>query len=371
MNRIMIFSLMLLISSLPFLKIFCQSHDEMWQRYQFNQQQHAERTMLNAQLLDNSRHIETINYNNDASTNGYSQEMVNLFSQAEEKFGKGNYEGAIEDFSNIIRKNFASLYYTFEAYFQRAFTKEIIKDYKGAIEDYSMAIRMYSGCSNAYNNRGLIKGKLHDTKGEIADYNKAIEIDPKNNYPYRNRAVVKYIDGDYQEAIADYTKAIKIYNKIPGDYFGRGLAKQQIKDYEGAIADYSQAIKIGPSALAYNQRGMVRYYKNDFKGAIIDYTKAIKFTPKDEVVYYNRANVKDEVIYYNRAKTREEILDYSEAFADCNKAIEINPKYADAYIERGILKNKLGQKDSGCLDLRKAEELGSSYVTDAIKKYCQ
>jgi len=30
----------------------------------------------------------------------------------------------------------------------------------------------------------------------------------------------------------------------------------------------------------------------------------------------------------------------------------------------------LGQKDSGCLDLSKAEELGHSEAYEAIEKYC-
>jgi len=42
---------------------------------------------------------------------------------------------------------------------------------------------------------------------------------------------------------------------------------------------------------------------------------------------------------------------------DYKGAIELNPKYADAYINRGFARIGLGQKDSGCLDLSKAGEL--------------
>ena len=55
---------------------------------------------------------------------------------------------------------------------------------------------------------------------------------------------------------------------------------------------------------------------------------------------------------------------------DYNKAIEINPEFVEAYYSRGLAKIGLGQKESGCLDLSKAGELGYSKAYESIKKYC-
>ena len=63
--------------------------------------------------------------------------------------------------------------------------------------------------------------------------------------------------------------------------------------------------------------------------------------------------------------------DYSGAIQDFNKAIELDPNDAEAYGGRGLAKILLGQKDSGCLDLSKAGELGYSQAYDAIKQVCQ
>ena len=62
--------------------------------------------------------------------------------------------------------------------------------------------------------------------------------------------------------------------------------------------------------------------------------------------------------------------DYSGAIQDFNKAIELDPNYAEAYAGRGVAKINLGQKDSGCLDLSKAGEMGVFQAYDAIKQYC-
>ncbi len=44
--------------------------------------------------------------------------------------------------------------------------------------------------------------------------------------------------------------------------------------------------------------------------------------------------------------------------------------FADAYYGRGVAKLGLGWKESGCLDLSKAGELGYSKAYEAIRKYC-
>jgi hypothetical protein len=42
-----------------------------------------------------------------------------------------------------------------------------------------------------------------------------------------------------------------------------------------------------------------------------------------------------------------------------------------ACFKRGLLKLMSGQKESGCIDLSKAGELGMVIVYEEIKKYCQ
>lgn len=62
--------------------------------------------------------------------------------------------------------------------------------------------------------------------------------------------------------------------------------------------------------------------------------------------------------------------EYQDALSDFNSAIDINPKNIVAYTNRGLLKLELGQKDSGCLDLSKAGELGYEKAYELIREYC-
>lgn len=69
------------------------------------------------------------------------------------------------------------------------------------------------------------------------------------------------------------------------------------------------------------------------------------------------------------AKSRLE--DYRGAIVDVNKGINIDPENAYFYYLRGFSKVKLGEKDSGCLDLSKAGEMGYGDAYDYIKNLCQ
>ena len=51
-------------------------------------------------------------------------------------------------------------------------------DYQGAISDFSMAIEIEPQFAAAYSNRGLSKTELKDYQGSISDYDKALELDP-------------------------------------------------------------------------------------------------------------------------------------------------------------------------------------------------
>ncbi len=115
------------------------------------------------------------------------------------------------------------------------------------------------------------------------------------------------------------------------------------------------------SAEFYDAQGYEKYLRGDYDGAIADYTKAIELNPRNAKAYFNRGNAKGKLEAFYAA------------IADYTKAIEINPRYADAYTGRGILKFVLGDRSGGCTDAREAESLGSQSGAGAefIRELCQ
>ena len=109
------------------------------------------------------------------------------------------------------------------------------------------------------------------------------------------------------------------------------------------------------SAVFFYNRGIDKYDRGDYYGAIADYTKAIEINPRFADAYYNRGNLK------------RDLEDYYGAIADYTKAIEINPRYVEAIENRGFAKSKLKDYEGACMDYRKALSLGSQRLKTWIR----
>ena len=83
-------------------------------------------------------------------------------------------------------------------------------DYQGAIDDYTKVIEL------AYVSRGGAKFKSGDAQGGIADFDKAIEINPQNAVNYYNRGTAKELVGDLKGACADWEESISILGNEDG-----------------------------------------------------------------------------------------------------------------------------------------------------------
>jgi len=97
----------------------------------------------------------------------------------------------------------------------------------------------------------------------------------------------------------------------------------------------------------------------DYDGSIADYTKAIELDSTNPTYFDNRA----------LSKTEKE--DYAGAVEDYSSSIEIYPTDAETYYQRGVVKLTMNNNYDGCLDLKRAEELGSQEAKAAIKKSCK
>jgi len=58
------------------------------------------------------------------------------------------------------------------------------------------------------------------------------------------------------------------------------------------------------------------------------------------------------------------------AIADLDKAIALEPEFAEAYYNRGLTRILMDDTASGALDLSKAGELGLVEAYSIIKRYC-
>ncbi len=103
-------------------------------------------------------------------------------------------------------------------------------------------------------------------------------------------------------------------------------------------------------ATRYNNRGIAYGNKGDYDRAIADHNKAIELDPRYAKAYNNRG-----VDYADK--------DYEKALADYNKAVELDPKYAMAYLNRGnIFRKKKGDFDRAIAEYNKALEVDTKFA---------
>jgi tetratricopeptide (TPR) repeat protein len=85
----------------------------------------------------------------------------------------------------------------------------------------------------------------------------------------------------------------------------------------------------------------------DFSGAVADYGRAIELNPKYVDAYNRRGNLR-----------KDQLDDFSGAMADYNRAIDLDPNAPSVYYNRGVLKNRRFKDFSGAVaDFRQAARL--------------
>ena len=247
--------------------------------------------------------------------------------------------------------------------------------------------------------RKLIRSYAYSVQGEkscdlglfaeaIVHLDNAIQLNPKAIYAYTKRGAAKFNIGMseaklgnrqkalrlYTAAIDDYTRAIKINPKNAHAFTLRGEAKFEHDDRKGAFADYNKAIKINyKHEQVYFLKAIYKSEQGDFESmqgapekaqclyeeSIAYCTYAIKQAPKSFYYHMERAKVK---FYLGKSKTDQGDVvgarqHYQGAIEDFDKALQINPRDANAYYKRGMAKEALGRKEAAKANFDRAKEL--------------
>jgi len=194
----------------------------------------------------------------------------------------------------------------------------------------------------AYANRGIAKLKKHEWDSAIADFNRALQFDPKLAKAYADRGLAKAARGQWDGAIADYNRALQLDPKLADAYYNRGLAKthrQELVAY-GGVDIFS--------------RNYEKSKSSDLDAAFADFNRALQLDPKNAKVYHARGI------------TKLERGDLDGTIADFNHALQLNPKDSKAYDTRGLAKQSEGDLEGAIADYNHSLQLDPKN----LKAYC-
>jgi tetratricopeptide (TPR) repeat protein len=139
--------------------------------------------------------------------------------------------------------------------------------------------------------------------------------------------------GSFNKAKVEFEKALRV-----DPFFGP--AKRALKVVGDVINQ-----KIKSKAAIHHFKGIAYDINGQWDEAIVEYNKAIEINPGYAQSYFTRGGH-----YVQKGQ-------YDKAISDFNKVIEINPKYATAYTNRGAVYVGKGQYDKAISDFNKAIEI--------------
>jgi tetratricopeptide (TPR) repeat protein len=124
-------------------------------------------------------------------------------------------------------------------------------EFDKAIEDFSEAIRLNPHSDDCYLSRGdawVAKGEL---KRAIADYDQLIRRRALLDWAMLKRGVAEFLRDRREQAIADFSQAIQIFQQRKAQaaayaYYWRGFVWFEQREFAKASADCAEAIRLKP-----------------------------------------------------------------------------------------------------------------------------
>ena len=202
------------------------------------------------------------------------------------------------------------------------------------------------------------RGNIHHANGDVgkaeADFAKAIELAPTSGWPYCLRGHLRLDQGDTAGALADLNKAVQLsrlyrWDYYPFAYYLRGLAKEKVGD-PTAAADKDKAVMLWPGLPDWI-RDEYDYMKSG--RTLTQRTTVLKpaLPPLSEKV----SPLAKQIVAAGKALAAKG--DLEQAVATYNRALQIAPRYAEAYVHRGLARMRLKKTEEAEQDFARALQI--------------
>ena len=196
----------------------------------------------------------------------------------------------------------------------------VAKNYKQALDYADAALKRDIHNAEAYYLKGMIFEDKQDTVLAISSFNTAIEQENDYYEAYIQLGLLHYYQSN--KLAKEYLKnALRIKPNSLEALYAYAMYCQENEEYNEAIETYYKILKINQYREPYFNLGFIHQeYLKVYDVAIENYTKAIAIEPR-----YLEA-------YYNRGLCYEELKDYKKAEKDLRHALKLNPQYTHAAI---------------------------------------
>lgn len=253
-----------------------------------------------------------------------------LLQKAEEKVGKGDWDGAIHLLDTVLRQapeNGDALHFL-------GLIKYQLGNLKASLPLLKKAVEISKGHPAVLANYGsVLNAVMAWSESELVN-RQALEKDPNKIQALIGLATSLMEQGQLEIALEVCKKAAQIDNKNPSVQITLGNINRRLRQLDDAVHSYQCAVECDPkNALAYANLGAILREKGMLEAAESACRRAIELRP-DYAEAYNNLGV---VLAADD--------DNMGAFKAFEKALSLNPAFFDAGVNRGGALYKLDRMD--------------------------
>jgi tetratricopeptide (TPR) repeat protein len=268
---------------------------------------------------------------------------------------EGEYETALKDMNRAIKADpdVAAFHYTKGEIYHTMLDVTIAKTY------FDEAIRLDPSFTDAHLMLARIELGSKNSEGTIKHINDALRTDEHSEEAYFIKGLVYEDLGDSALAASSYQTAIEQNPEYFDAYIRLGLLYAGARNAL-AIEYYSSAISIRPSSIeAHYNLAMFMQENGRLDDAITEYNTILAIDSSWQIAHYNSGYLY--LIYSD---------EYDKAVHHFTKAIRFEPSYVQAYYNRGLAYEQMGNKELAIADYRKTLELDPDFTAarEAINK---
>lgn len=239
-------------------------------------------------------------------------------------------------------------------------------------------------------NSGNAAYKQKNFDKALEHYNKAVELDPTEITYHLNIAAVYFEQKEYEKCISQCEKAIEIGRENRADFkliakaftrighahkkmnnfkqakifYEKSLSEHRTPEIKTLLSDVEKKIKeeerkayVDPvKAEQEKELGNQKFKDGDYAAAVKHYSEAILRNP-DDPKYYS-----------NRAACYTKLAAFDLGLKDCEKCVELDPKFIKGWIRKGKILQGMQQQAKAVSAYQKALEIDPNNA-EALEGY--
>lgn len=279
-------------------------------------------------------------------------------------------------------------------YLERAQAYAAEGTYEMALSDIERALRIDAKYADAYHLRGDIHYKNRAVDLALQDFMDCLQSDPKHLDCLLKKAEIDLLLRNYSSALELINTALKENEYLPQAYYMKGRLFAETGDSSKASSSYQTAIELSPdfyeayievallyaavqndlaleyynSALAISPNSVEALYDKAIylqessmgrperlEAAMACYDQIEKLDPNNAAAFFNKGFI--HLVYYEQ---------FDSAALEFSKAIERYPMYFQAFYNRGLCQENMGDHQAAERDYRKSLSIKPDYDAAAL-----